>query len=207
MDLDVPFQEALEGVARSLVAELGEERLAAAGDDLERIVAESVQRAIPAVARELADDLKRDGPDMLVDRRADRDATEERLAARWGRAFDLMEMAIVVAYEAGEAFNTKHQAAAREDNDLVFAALVRLHARACRIAEEVLMLLKGGYGQGAHARWRALHEVAVIAAFLRKHGQGTAERYFLHEAVESRRAVTDLPAVRRTPGLHAVRRP
>lgn len=167
MDLDAPFREALEGAAKSVAAELGDERLAAAGDDLERISAESVQRAIPVIARELAADLKRAGPDMLVERHADRSATEERLAARWGRAFDLMEMAIVVSYEAGEAFNAKHQTTAGEENDLVFAALVRLHARACRIAEEVLRLLKGGYGQGAHARWRALHEVAVITAFLR----------------------------------------
>ena len=33
-----------------------------------------------------------------------------------------------------------------------FEALGRLLARACRIAEEVLVLLKAGYGQGALAR-------------------------------------------------------
>ena len=60
--------------------------------------------------------------------------------------------------------------------DYVFEALSRLLARACRIAEEVLVLLKAGYGQGALARWRALHEVAVVADLIAENGEDCAER-------------------------------
>lgn len=76
-------------------------------------------------------------------------------------------------------------------HDYVFEALGRLSARACRIAEEVLVLLKAGYGQGALARWRALHEVAIVADVIAEYGDECAERYFAHEGVESWRAMQE----------------
>jgi hypothetical protein len=108
----------------------------------------------------------------------------------WGDAFDLSEMVLKVAYEAGEFFYDKHVPSDGK-RDYVFEALSRLLARACRIAEEVLVLLKAGYGQGALARWRALHEVAVVADFIAANGEETAERYFAHEAVESWKAMQE----------------
>jgi len=100
-------------------------------------------------------------------------------------------MVMVCAREAGEAFSRKHAPEAAEDNDLVFSGLIRLHARACRIAEEVLALMRAGFGQAAMARWRALHEVAVVASFIKEHGQGTAQRYFEHEHVEAWRGMRE----------------
>jgi hypothetical protein len=50
-------------------------------------------------------------------------------------------MVMVSARETGEAFHQKHVAGASEDNDLVFFAMVGLHARACRISEEVMALI------------------------------------------------------------------
>jgi hypothetical protein len=41
------------------------------------------------------------------------------------------------------------------------------------------------------ARWRTLHEIAVIALFIGAHGEDLAERYVLHQHVESRRAARD----------------
>ncbi len=63
----------------------------------------------------------------------------------------------------------------------------RLHARACQIAREVLTLLSAGFADGAMARWRALHEVAVVSLFIGS-DEDLAERYRLHEAAESLRA-------------------
>jgi hypothetical protein len=98
-------------------------------------------------------------------------------------------MVMVSARETGEAFHQKHVAGASEDNDLVFFAMVGLHARACRISEEVMALMRAGFGQAAMTRWRALHEVAVVASFIKEHGEETARRYFAHEGVESWRAM------------------
>jgi hypothetical protein len=49
-------------------------------------------------------------------------------------------------------------------------------------------LLKGGFADGAHARWRSLHEIAVIGFFIKVNGKNTAERYILHERIESYKA-------------------
>ncbi|MEA2192598.1 MAG: hypothetical protein QOI73_2719 [Solirubrobacteraceae bacterium] len=191
MDLDAVFQEALDGFPQRLVDEYGAERLEALGEELTVIIRNAVMQASEQSAKGVARRLREDGPAMLRARRRDQLRFERALAERWGRAFDLAEMAIVVAYEAGEAFNLKHQHKAGDEYDLVFAALVRLHARGCRIANEALALLKSGYGQAALARWRVLHEVAVVAVFISTHGQRTAERYFDHGGVETWRAMQE----------------
>ena len=49
---------------------------------------------------------------------------------------------------------------------------------------EVLALLHAGFADGAHARWRSLHEMAVVASLIQQHGQELAERYLLHENIQ-----------------------
>jgi hypothetical protein len=41
------------------------------------------------------------------------------------------------------------------------------------------------------ARWRTLHEIAVVAMFVSEHGEELAERYVAHEAVENLKAVRE----------------
>ncbi|MBL4659709.1 MAG: hypothetical protein JKY19_05085 [Alcanivoracaceae bacterium] len=71
---------------------------------------------------------------------------------------------------------------------LIFALLVT-HARACSIAYEILWLLKGGFADGAQARWRALHEVSIITQFICEHDSGLAIRYLDHEAIKNYKAM------------------
>jgi hypothetical protein len=92
----------------------------------------------------------------------------------------------VCAEEAGDSYNQAHRSDAARHQDYVFDALVGLHSRACRTALEVHHLLSGGFPQGALARCRTLHELAVTAIVLGDHGRGTthsdvAERFVLHE--------------------------
>ena len=67
-----------------------------------------------------------------------------------------------------------------------FDLLIKLHARACQITEEVICLLGGGFADGAMARWRSIHEISAVS-LIEEHGEGLAERYRLHEVVELRR--------------------
>jgi Family of unknown function (DUF5677) len=39
------------------------------------------------------------------------------------------------------------------------------------------------------ARWRTLHEIAVVAAVIAQHGESIAERYLAHQAIESKKAM------------------
>jgi len=106
----------------------------------------------------------------------------------YSKPLELLEAHIGIALEAGNLFNDEEREKAVESNDLVFEVLNRLHARACQIGTEVLALLKAGLADGAHARWRTLHEIAVISMFIRDHGNETAERYLLHQGVETHKA-------------------
>jgi len=154
---------------------------------------EKVPDIVPDMVNEIADSvlrtLKEDAPAMLRERQAYTAKFERRTQKRWKPALDLLEMFLVIAYEAGEEFNETFREEASRQSDKVFLALTMLHARGCQIGSEVLTLIKCGFADAAHARWRTLHEIAVVAFVIAKHGQGVAERYFLHEAIESYKAM------------------
>lgn len=52
-------------------------------------------------------------------------------------------------------------------------------------------MLRSGYASGAHARWQTLHEIAVIGFFIKQYGNDVAERYLLHDSIESYKAVIE----------------
>jgi hypothetical protein len=151
-----------------------------------------VTKAIPQIVAKTATllqrALKREAHGMLLGRRKDRDAFEARLVHRWRKPLDLLETIIAIAAEAGADFNQEWRPSASVEKDYAFDALIRLHARACQIASEVLTLLRCGYADGAHARWRSLHELTVVALFISQNGRDVAEQYLLHDTVESYKA-------------------
>lgn len=106
----------------------------------------------------------------------------------WGKPIDLLEMLCFLAKDAGDDFNNKFRPLASKDNNLVVDVLTRLHARSCQIASEIILLLRNGFADGAHARWRTLHEISIIGYFIAKHGNATAERYICHTAIEEFKA-------------------
>lgn len=110
---------------------------------------------------------------------------EDRLLILWKEPFELLETLIYVTQEIGNEFNNEFRPHAVKSNDLMFEALIHLHARSCQIALEILKLMQSEFPDGAIARWRTLHEVVVISEFIQKYGKETAERYLLHDAIES----------------------
>lgn len=106
----------------------------------------------------------------------------------WGKPIDLLEMLYCISMEAGDLFNELFRPDAARNNNMVFDVLTRLHARSCQIVTEIILLLRNGYADGAHARWRTLHEITVIGYFIAKQGNDVAERYICHTAVESYKA-------------------
>lgn len=136
-------------------------------------------------AKELKNTFYKTAPKKLEEIRRLSRKFEERNMKRWANGFDLLEILIVLCTEIGAEFNKFYRPESVQDNDLVFDLVVRHHARACHISQEILCLLKAGYPDGAHSRWRALHEVTVTAMFIAKHGQECAERFYFHDIVDS----------------------
>jgi len=140
------------------------------------------------VAEEILQTLKERLSELLKERDKDRKVFESHLYKVWGEAFALLEMLLHLSLEAGEDFNREFREEMANEQNFVFDVLTRLHARACQVSSEILILLKAGYADGAHARWRSLHEITVMAFFITKHGNEVAEKYLLHDNIESYKA-------------------
>ncbi len=154
-------------------------------DEVASRLEEAIPGALPEGGRIFLEGLKEHAPEMLEDRLALRARFSRRLQKRWGHPFRLLRMLIEAARESGEERNREHRPAAAQENDLVFEALIRLHARGCLVAEECSWLMEGGFASGAHSRWRTLHELATVSFFIQQEGREVAERYLLHHVAES----------------------
>ena len=62
---------------------------------------------------------------------------------------------------------------------------MRLHARACQLASEILELIKFGFADGALARWRTLYEISIFANFLRGRPEELSQKYLDYYLVET----------------------
>lgn len=102
----------------------------------------------------------------------------------WREPFRSLDLLISYATSCGSEFNTSVFEYAKERNDSVFLAQKYFHGRACQISREILVLLKNGYGDGADARWRSLHEIYVFCLFIQKHGEKAADAYFDHLPID-----------------------
>ena len=163
-----------------------------ASEDLDQYPINELESSVTDMIPGLVDDMaslvlariKKDASPGLKRHRRDRNGFEKRLHKRWKYPLDLLDLSIALNVEAGTEFNRKFRNEAVGSGDAVFEALTRLHARGCQVSGEVLALLHAGFADGAHARWRSLHEMAVVASLIQKHGQELAERYLLHETIQ-----------------------
>lgn len=120
---------------------------------------------------------------VLKKLKANQQSFTNHLSKIWGKPLDLLEALISISTEYGLGFNYKYRPIEASNNNVVFDALTRLHARGCQVSSEVLALLKNGFADGAHARWRTLHEICVVAMFIGLHDNDVAEKYLDHYAV------------------------
>lgn len=149
--------------------------------DIEKAINNLIPEMTAVVKKSLIDSTNA----MLREHRSLSGEFVARNISRWAETFDLLETLIVICTDSGAEFNSSYRPQAASEDDLVFDLVVRHHARGCHIANEILCLLKNGFSDAAHARWRALHEVAATAMFIAKHGKECAERFYYHEVVDS----------------------
>jgi hypothetical protein len=74
------------------------------------------------------------------------------------------------------------------DNDqdhIKLDTLVANHVRACQVANEIKTMVTNGFADGAHARWRTLHEISVIFLYLYNSDYETIEMYNAYEVIET----------------------
>jgi hypothetical protein len=167
---------------------------------IERRFGDFVENSLPALieaiteefSRKILANLKRNWPTDSRLQRQDLVGFKKQLYERWKLPLEGLRMLLTMSRELGDSINKEvRQSLDASAHYHLIEVLCRLHARACQIGEEILCLLEGGFADGAMARWRTLHEVAVVASFVATHGEDLAERYVLHQAVESKRAAAE----------------
>jgi len=183
--LQKALDEAVAELARSATSE---EEL----DALAEVAPERIPELLSILPGQILASIQEKAREGLKERRTHHAEFVERNISRWQEGIDQLELLIEIAIEAGESFNTRLRPGAVEKDDLLFDVIVRLHAKGCLISKEVLALLKNGYADGAHARWRAIHELSVTAMFLAKHGSDAVSSYTDFELVEAYKGATQL---------------
>ncbi|MCG9738468.1 DUF5677 domain-containing protein [Shewanella insulae] len=104
---------------------------------------------------------------------------------RWKDGFQKLDMLRQISIEAGMEFQKHFLSIPEYETDPLLGVLMRQHANACRIAGEVILLLKGGYPDGALARWRSLFEISVTCLVINKYGRDAAKDYIRHGRVKA----------------------
>lgn len=160
-------------------------------ENIDSKITEEIINISSEMAPELVRCLRTNILKILKKKQDETKAFEEKLNELWKDPLDLLELFLSISFEIGSTFNEEMRPSAVKENDYVFDALTRLHARACLIGNEIINLLYGGFASGAHARWRSLHETTVIAFFIKKFGDGVAEKYLLHDGIESYKAMLE----------------
>jgi hypothetical protein len=161
-------------------------------DFTEKLLPEMIAALTDKLSTQMLADLKRQWPKQSRMERRDMAGFRKRLYGRWKAGLELLHMLLTICSEVGDEIN-QELSRSREfaKRQHLVDVLRRSHARACQITAEILALLEGGFADGAMARWRTLHEVAVTASFIAEHGEEIAERYVLHQGVESKRAADE----------------
>mgnify|MGYP000668902283 CR=1 FL=1 len=129
---------------------------------------------------------------VLPDMRNAAKGFEERSFERWKFAFDHLEMMWEIAQELGELNANEFDQGTDESTQVVMAALSNIFPKALLVTNEIICLLKGGFPDGALARWRSLHELTVTAMYILQEGREPAIAYMLSFHFAARRAALQM---------------
>lgn len=152
-----------------------------------------VLELLPEIARRFSKkvlkDLKSRWTKQQALESAELSAFRKRLEERWGKPLGQLRMLLAMSREWCQWVIDREDPLERETNKQLRQILIRMMGRGLQVTEEIICLLENGLADGAMARWRTLHEIAVVAAVISQHGESIAERYIAHQAVESKRAL------------------
>ena len=163
-------------------------------ETLSKLINTVAKESLPQLSHEVFKSLTKNSEKVLDNQIKYQKLFEKRLYERWKIPLNLLECLIGISLESGEEHINKLRKTANNTNNFKHEALIKIHARALQISNEILVLLKSGYADGATARWRSLHELAVISFFLLHNNNNVAKRYLEHEIIKTFKEAKDYRA-------------
>jgi len=180
--------ESEKGVVVEFTDQDGEEVLEKASNFLEEILPNLIQESIDNCANISLQSYRQTSTKALRKIRSATRRFENRTFKRWRPAFDHLEMMWHIAQELGEGHSKDFDIDNPEDIRIVMGAISQIFPKALIVTQEIICLLKGGYPDGALARWRSLHELTVSAMYIIKEGKEPALNYLMSFHFSARRA-------------------
>jgi hypothetical protein len=110
----------------------------------------------------------------------------------WGEGLDGCELVIDGCVEVCGLFHGRYHGRAEVEDEQRFLVLRDLFQRGHDAAWEAHVLLSHGAPGGALARWRTVHELNVVSAFIRRGDADLARRYKDWHRIEAKRSIIDV---------------
>lgn len=180
---------------RELIAECfdarQEEMKAISDADIDRWLAENADEMIDKFSDQLVQELDRKQRDFVEDIHFDLAGFHKRLFETWRTPLTRLDSLVAMCMEIGSEINAEYRSSKKDPPSPRRNVTIRLHIRAVQIANEISCLLKGGYADGAMARWRSLHETTVTLAFLSRHDDILSSRFLDFQAIARLKAATE----------------
>jgi hypothetical protein len=180
---DDPLIDAIRGELSEQLEDLDEDELDdVSPEDIQNVVEESVEGSIEELATDTYERIL-NNDEGLERYHQTIEGFQEGLEERWGEPLELLERLIIWSMECGRAINQDYGFEARQEDNYQLEALLHLHSRSVQVALEIHHLLKGGFADGAFARWRSLYELSTTTSFISKYGEDIAERFLKYHNI------------------------
>lgn len=151
-------------------------------DSFSKSLGDEFPQLIKMTTKQIDKSLQRTARNQIVINNKATASFSRHLSRFWRRPIDFLRLLIILSLEMGETLN--EDATKTREKSPRLNALFWLHSRACQISNEIVSLLSAGFADGAMARWRALHEINVVAQLLSKNEDELSLRYLQHINVE-----------------------
>jgi hypothetical protein len=159
--------------------------------DIDRWLDEHADEMVAKFSSELAQDLDRQRRGFVEGIHSELAGFQRRLFETWHAPLIRLDSLIAMCMEIGSEINAEYRSSGKYPRSSRRNMTIRLHTRAVQIANEVSCLLKGGFADGAMARWRSLHETSVILAFLGRHDEALSKRFVDFQAIIRLKAASE----------------
>lgn len=167
--------------------------------EFEQLTSEAIVTAAGKTAGEIVESLRKEYPALQKWRADLDDSTVAAVSREWGDPLGKLD----AIHHSMAEFGSEVIQRLNPKSSHLAQALILLLGRAARVGGEICLLLRHGYPDGAQARWRTLHEVAVVVWVLAEYGEECAEKYLLHADVQecrmARQYAEDAEALGRPP--------
>lgn len=160
--------------------------------EFEALIEEKLPEVISSISKVVIEEVFNYCLDDKNDFKKWKQRTLKKINKKYGAGIRLFEAFIELNTKISSiTYNKYFKLFDKLDDHIKLDTLIANHVRACQVANEVKVLVVNGYADGAHARWRTLHEICITFLYLYGSDHETIEMYNSFEIIESWRKARD----------------